>query len=58
MPTTQDFLADKRNHDCVIYVVVGSVARGDIFKGVGDEADHARVTGLQCTVSAADKARK
>ena len=50
MPTTQDFLADKRNHDCVIYIVVGGAARGDIFKGeLGGEADYARVAGLQCT---------
>ena|ERR1700730_3052061 len=50
---TQDFLSDKRDHDGVIDVVVGRVARSYVFKSeLGDEADHAGIAGLQSSVSA------
>src|SRR6478672_8153879 len=38
----------------MIYIMVSRVTRGDVFKSeLSDEADHARVARLQCTVSAA-----
>src|SRR6516164_1117257 len=51
MAAAQDFLADKRDHDGVIKIVVCGVAGRDIFKSkLGDKADHAGVAWLHRTV--------
>jgi hypothetical protein len=48
VPTTQNLLPDKCNHDGVINIVVGCVAGRNIFKSkLGDKANHTWIAGLQ-----------
>jgi hypothetical protein len=40
MPAAQNFLSNERDHDGVIYIVVGGVASGDTFKSqLGDKVE-------------------
>ena len=53
VPTTQDFLAHKGDHNCMIYIVVRGVARGDVLEcQLGDKAHHTRKSWLLGSVRA------
>ena len=47
VPAAQNFLPDKCDHDGVINIMVGCVARCDIFKSkLGNKANDAGIAGL------------